>query len=71
MLKIEQDEKERKLIEHFVKLGSIFGANICVEGIETAQMRDILKQYGVSGFQGYYYSKPILLDDIMKWKDPQ
>ncbi len=71
VLKIEQDEKERKLIEHFVKLGSIFGANICVEGIETAQMRDILKQYGVSGFQGYYYSKPILLDDIMKWKDPQ
>ncbi len=70
VLKIEEDEKERKLIEHFVGLGSIFGASICVEGIETSQMRDVLKKYGVSGFQGYYYSKPILIDDLLKWKDP-
>jgi EAL domain-containing protein (putative c-di-GMP-specific phosphodiesterase class I) len=69
VLKIEQDEKERKLIEHFVKLGSIFGANICVEGIETAQMRDILKQYGVSGFQGYYYSKPISREKLTELAD--
>ncbi|MBE5867262.1 MAG: EAL domain-containing protein, partial [Lachnospiraceae bacterium] len=42
-----------------------FEAKVCVEGIETPGMRDILREYGIHSFQGYYYSKPIEKEEII------
>ncbi|MCR5215299.1 MAG: EAL domain-containing protein [Eubacterium sp.] len=64
---IEEDEKERALIENFVDIASTFGAEVCVEGIETLGMKDILNEYAVKSFQGYYYAKPLVLDDFMEF----
>ena len=63
--KIEQDERERKLLCSFTGLAGIFGANVCVEGIETSGMRDIIANYEVHSFQGYYYSKPISIEELL------
>jgi EAL domain-containing protein (putative c-di-GMP-specific phosphodiesterase class I) len=43
----------------------MFGARTCVEGIENTGMRDILRKYGVYSFQGYYYSKPIVHEELI------
>ena len=67
--RIEADEKERRLIEHFTGVASTFGAQVCVEGIETAGMRDILKKYSVKSFQGYYYAEPLEIDAFLQWSD--
>lgn len=66
---IEEDTKERELIKTFVSLASTFGAKVCVEGIETSGMRDILQHYNIQSFQGYYYAKPLELRDFIVW-DP-
>lgn len=66
--RIENDEIEKKLIEHFAMLAGIFSASICVEGIETAKMREIVQQYKVHSLQGYYYAKPLPLDDFLGWE---
>lgn len=66
--KIEEDTVERELIKHFAGLASLFGAKVCVEGIETAGMRDILQQFNVKSFQGYYYAKPLELDTFFEWE---
>lgn len=34
--KIEEDDKERKLVNNFIDAAGTFGADVCVEGIETA-----------------------------------
>ena len=68
MRKIEEDETERKLIENFMNLGSIFGATICVEGIETANMRDIIRGYNVRSMQGYFFAKPLPFDEFITWE---
>ncbi|MCR5292949.1 MAG: EAL domain-containing protein [Eubacterium sp.] len=65
---IEEDDVERELIKHFASLASLFGANVSVEGIETEGMRDILQQFSVKSFQGYYYAKPLMLDKFIEWK---
>ena len=65
--KIEEDIMERKLMEHFSSLASIFGAKVCVEGIETAGMRDILQHFSVKSFQGYYYAKPLSVEEFLRW----
>ncbi|MCR5467691.1 MAG: EAL domain-containing protein [Lachnospiraceae bacterium] len=62
---IEQDEQEKRLLYNFTDMAGAFGANVCVEGIETAGIRDILRTYGVHSFQGYYYSKPITIEEFL------
>jgi EAL domain-containing protein (putative c-di-GMP-specific phosphodiesterase class I) len=32
-------------------------------------MRDILRRYHVKSFQGYYYAKPLPLDQFLLWDD--
>ena len=64
--KVEADQKEQELVGHFTAVAATFGAKICVEGIETAGMRDILQKYHVTSFQGYFYSKPVVLEDFLK-----
>lgn len=63
--KIEEDEKERKLVNNFTEAAGTFGAKVCVEGIETSGMRNILRDLNVHSFQGYYYSKPVDIEVIL------
>ena len=69
VMRIEEDEVERELIKYFAGFASLFGAKVCVEGIETEGMRDILQKYHVESFQGYYYAKPLQADEIVKWEN--
>ena len=64
VLRIEEDEKEKRLVENFVNVAATFGAKVCIEGIETAGMKEILQKYRVQSFQGYYYAKPIPVEDL-------
>lgn len=66
--RIEEDETERQIIQSIADLASIFGAKVCVEGIETEGMRDILRNFRVGSFQGYYYAKPLSMEQIVEWK---
>ena len=63
---IEQDEREKRLLNNFTDMAGTFGADVCVEGIETSGMCDIIKGYGIHSFQGYYYSKPISIDEFLE-----
>ena len=66
---VEEDPREEKLVSVITDLSDIYGASTCVEGIETEGMRDILRKYPVSSFQGYLYSKPLPFYDFMKKYD--
>ena len=61
---IEENQVERDLIRYFSGLASLFGAKVCVEGIETSGMRDILQKFNVKSFQGYFYAKPLTFEQI-------
>lgn len=65
--KIEEDNDERELIRNFAGLASLFGAKVCVEGVETAEMRNILQEFNVGSFQGYYYARPLSLEELLVW----
>ena len=65
--KIEENEIDRQIVQNIANLASIFSAKVCVEGIETAGMRDILKRYHVESFQGYHYGKPLVLEQFLAW----
>ena len=68
VLRIEEDEKERELVKSFAGIATTFGAKVCVEGIENAEMCDILREFNIQSFQGYYYGKPLELGDFLMWE---
>ena len=65
---IEESETDRQIIRSIANLAAIFQAKVCVEGIETAGMRDILKSYHAGSFQGYYFAKPLLPEELLMWE---
>ena len=40
--------------------------SITAEGIENAEMADALREIGCDYFQGYFFSKPVSMDDFLK-----
>ena len=67
---IEENAVNRRLVRNVSELASLFGSKVCAEGIETKGMRDILRGFRVKSFQGYYYAKPLPLDQILQWNMP-
>lgn len=63
---IEKSPSDQNTVQFISSLADAFKAEVCVEGVENAQMRDFLRHYGVKSFQGYYYSKPIPADEFIK-----
>lgn len=63
---IEEDERERRLLNSFTDMARTFGAGVCVEGIETYGMRNIIRNYGVNSFQGFFYSKPLPIGELIE-----
>lgn len=66
VIRIEEDEMERQLVSHFTSVAATFGSKVCVEGIETAGMRDILREYRVHSFQGYFFGKPMPFEQFQQ-----
>lgn len=66
VIRIEEDDLQRRLVRHFADVAATFGAKVCVEGIETPGMRDILLTYDVYSLQGYYYGKPMPFDSFLE-----
>ncbi|MBR4343749.1 MAG: EAL domain-containing protein [Lachnospiraceae bacterium] len=47
---IETDEREKRLLNNFTDIAGTFGADVCVEGVETSGMKNIIKDYGIHSF---------------------
>ena len=66
VLNIETDDKDRNTVRFITDLAKSFSAEVCVEGIESANMRTELQPFKVHSLQGFYYSKPVEIDDFLK-----
>ncbi|MCM2293192.1 EAL domain-containing protein [Allorhizobium sp. BGMRC 0089] len=64
-----QETKAAFLAEELIKIARYLGAHVTAEGIERQEQADMLLRMGCDSGQGYYFSKPILADEIenMLW----
>lgn len=53
-----------------LQLGKRFDFSIIVEGVETKSQCDWVKQAGCDVAQGYYFSKPLFIDELILWLKP-
>jgi diguanylate cyclase (GGDEF)-like protein/PAS domain S-box-containing protein len=59
-----QTEQGTQLIQAVVKIASAFGLQTVAEGVESAEIADVLTGHGVNLLQGYHFGKPMSADDF-------
>lgn len=64
VLNIQSSEDDQNTVKFIAQLAKSFGAELCVEGVETQEMRDMLRRFNVTTFQGFFYSRPIPLEEF-------
>lgn len=60
------EERSRKIIETVLDLAHSLEIPAIAEGVETKEYIDLLKTFGCNYAQGFYYSKPIPVDEFNK-----
>ncbi|MBS7781100.1 sensor domain-containing phosphodiesterase [Acidovorax sp. CCYZU-2555] len=56
---IATDERAFTLIQSLIRMGHALGYRMLAEGVETAEVLDLLKHHGCDAAQGYYISRPL------------
>lgn len=62
-----ESDTEQKIVASVVELGEKLGVKVIAEYVETEEQRNMLKDLGCYWYQGYLYSKPITLDELIEW----
>lgn len=61
-----ESERGRKIISHTISMSRDIGLNIIAEGVETGEQAHFLQSCGCDVAQGFYYSKPIPVEEFDK-----
>lgn len=66
------DTADQHIVRSSVQLGHEFGMLVVAEGVETAEVADLLRTYGCDCAQGYFFDRPLAAEDVAaKWLVPQ
>jgi len=62
---LASDPRRRAIIASLVKLAAELGSGLVVEGVEEESQLSVLQDLGVSLVQGYLFSRPITIDQLL------
>jgi EAL domain-containing protein (putative c-di-GMP-specific phosphodiesterase class I) len=62
---LEQSEGGRRIVETIIQLGQSLDLEVIAEGIEQDSQAVLLKQMGCHEGQGYLFSKPLPMHDLL------
>ena len=48
-----------------LRMGRELGIQTIVEGVETAEVRDLIKTFGANKAQGYFFARPAPFDELL------
>jgi len=67
IMNIQNEEPKRIMLKAIVDCARVLGAHVCVEGIETEELANYVKEnFNITSLQGFYYSRPIQLEEFKK-----
>lgn len=58
--------EQKELLQSIVAMGRALQISITAEGVETLAHAKILREIGVDNLQGYFFSKPVPLEDLRR-----
>lgn len=63
---IIENEKKQMMVQSIVEFANAVHVKTCLEGVADEKLEKYLRTYGASWFQGYYYSKSVSAEDLIK-----
>lgn len=66
VINLESSIKDKMIVEAIVDLAHKLKMHICAEGVETEFQRNLLVNIGCTTIQGYFYSKPRALKELVE-----
>jgi EAL domain-containing protein (putative c-di-GMP-specific phosphodiesterase class I) len=63
---IMEDLNTAPIIKTIIDMGTNLNLNIIAEGIENKKQLEFLKENGCDFGQGYFFSRPLPVDDVIK-----
>lgn len=64
---ITSNERSREINAGILHMSDSLHYRVIAEFVETQKQRDILESPGCTIYQGYYYSKPLALDELQEF----
>ncbi len=68
---ISDKQADKEMLKSIISMGKNLGISVLAEGVETPQQVAILQQAECDLFQGYYFSKPLTIDDLASFAEKQ
>ena len=59
-----KDPHDALLVQTIINISNQFVLDTVAEGVETREQLDFLQRNGCKYYQGYYYSRPLPLDEL-------
>ena len=63
---LEESEKAKIVLTEIVRMAMSLGLDTVVEGVETGEQAEFLKDIGCTMLQGYYFSKPTPYEELLE-----
>lgn len=65
--KMLENGKSELVVNAIIKMAHTLGVEVVAEGVETVEQRNRLKELGCDYIQGYYYAKPMIAEDFIRY----
>lgn len=62
---LAKDANDVVIARSIVGLGHSLGLSVIAEGVETSEQRDVLLRMQCDAFQGYYFGRPLAVDEFV------
>ena len=59
-----EDSNDAAIVRAIIGLATNLELNVIAEGVESAEVRDRLGEYGCQSYQGYFFSRPVTAGDF-------
>ena len=67
VMDMHNNDRDRIMVQKTIELGHELGMHVIAEGVETQEQLDLLRAYGCDSAQGYFFSRPIPSEEMVKW----
>jgi EAL domain-containing protein (putative c-di-GMP-specific phosphodiesterase class I)/GGDEF domain-containing protein len=64
---LDKGPREQTLVRTMISLSHDLGYRVVAEGIETTEAAEMLAEMGCDEGQGYFFARPMELDDFERW----
>lgn len=66
---INTEDQARNMVESIIAIGHNHGMRLVAEGVEDESQFETLRRMGCGRYQGYYFSRPVPVPDLIRFLD--